>query len=241
MKLLNFNKNVDLSGYTLIIPSISVGNVPQLTIDLLITTLKLKNVATLWHPGIVPSIGSDPFSNDPDVICSACELYVNEDFKLAALQFRSTIEKKLILKFISNLVDCLVEMKLKGLYILATGFDYELHNIENRGTFYFATNRDNGEEVIKQTSAQVLKTDHRGKFNVSGAGFGIKLFDLIGTKISACMIIKYVSEGDNINDAMLCFSKVQQFIGIDEKAVGTVAIPSSWNYVYGALPPLGLF
>ncbi|XP_066254293.1 proteasome assembly chaperone 2 [Euwallacea similis] len=241
MKLLNFNKDLDLSGYTLLIPSISVGNVPQLTIDLLITTLKLKNVATLWHPGIVPLIGPDPFNNSLNVICSACEMYVNENFKLAALQFRSTIEKKLVLKFISNLVDCLVEMKLKGVYILATGFDYELHNIENRGNFYFATNENNSEQVIKQTSAQLLKTDHRGKFNVHGAGFGIKLFDSIGTKISACMIIKYVSEGDNINDAMLCFSTLQRFIGIDEKAAGTMSIPSSWNYVYGALPPLGLF
>ena len=52
---------------TLILPSISIGNVPQLAIDLLITTLKIPLVGYMTSPYLVPCAGtreeSTPFGN----------------------------------------------------------------------------------------------------------------------------------------------------------------------------------
>jgi proteasome assembly chaperone 2 len=45
-------------GSTLLVPSVSVGNVPQLTCDLLIATLKLPLVGYLHSPHIYPAVGT---------------------------------------------------------------------------------------------------------------------------------------------------------------------------------------
>jgi len=43
---------------TLILPSVSIGNVPQLAIDLIITTLKIPLVGYLTSPYLVPCAGT---------------------------------------------------------------------------------------------------------------------------------------------------------------------------------------
>lgn len=44
-KMFSFTKKVDFAGFTLLIPSISVGNVGQLTTDLFIQNLKAEKIA----------------------------------------------------------------------------------------------------------------------------------------------------------------------------------------------------
>jgi proteasome assembly chaperone 2 len=48
----------ELKASTLIFPSVSIGNVPQLAIDLLITTLKIPLVGYLPSPYLVPCAGT---------------------------------------------------------------------------------------------------------------------------------------------------------------------------------------
>ena len=44
-------------------PSISVGNVGQLTVDLLVNTLQLPRVGYLNDPAILPLVGNDAFDH----------------------------------------------------------------------------------------------------------------------------------------------------------------------------------
>ncbi|KAL1517231.1 hypothetical protein ABEB36_001023 [Hypothenemus hampei] len=235
MSLINFRKPVNLSGFTLIIPAISVGNVPQLTVDLLITTLKLENVASLWHPGVQPSVGADPFYSNEKTFCTACELYVNEARKLAVLQFRSTIEVKLALKFIEDLIDGITELKFENIYVLATGFDYELHNINNKKVYYYAINY---EEKVEIEDAKPLEKTPQGKFKISGSGLAVKLYEAIEDRLKATLLVKYVSEGDNLYDAKCFFGKLLEFLNLKSEQL---IFPTSWQYVYGTPPPTGLF
>ena len=43
-------------------PTVSVGNVGQLAVDLLISTLKAKHVGFLYTDCVVPVVGGDPFA-----------------------------------------------------------------------------------------------------------------------------------------------------------------------------------
>src|SRR5579859_7951884 len=52
------NPTPEFKSSTLILPSISIGNVPQLAIDLLITTLKLPLVGYLTSPYLLPCAGT---------------------------------------------------------------------------------------------------------------------------------------------------------------------------------------
>ena len=48
----------EFKGSTLIIPSVSIGNVPQLAVDLLIATLKVPLVGYMSSPYLVPCAGT---------------------------------------------------------------------------------------------------------------------------------------------------------------------------------------
>ena len=62
----------DFKQSTVIIPSISIGNVPQLTVDLLITTLKIPLVGYLSSRYLVPCAGTREDPNTSSGI--ACPL-----------------------------------------------------------------------------------------------------------------------------------------------------------------------
>jgi proteasome assembly chaperone 2 len=61
-------------GSTLLIPSVSLGNVPQLTCDLLITTLKLPLVGYLHSPYIYPAVGTKEGPASEGLAGIACPL-----------------------------------------------------------------------------------------------------------------------------------------------------------------------
>ena len=52
------NPTPEFKSSTLILPSISIGNVPQLAVDLLITTLGLPLVGYMTSPYLVPCAGT---------------------------------------------------------------------------------------------------------------------------------------------------------------------------------------
>ncbi|ENN78399.1 hypothetical protein HUJ04_003995 [Dendroctonus ponderosae] len=239
MSLLKFKTPIDLAGYTLVVPSVSVGNVPQLTVDLLVMSLKMENVATLWHPGLTACVGTDPFYCDVTAVSTACELYINKELKIATIQLRSSIETKLVLKFLNDLIDCIVQLKFQRVFILGTGFDYELHNISNKNFLYFVTSAGDSEEISKSTSSKVLELDYNGKHTVRGSGFATKLYEITNNQVNATLLIKYISEGENIHDAQQFLHKLFQFL--EFKAPSVIPFPSSWHYIYGGPPPEGIF
>ena len=54
-------------------PSLSVGNVGQLAVDILLATLKAERVGGLFHSALLPVVGSDPLLQDSDQLMTACQ------------------------------------------------------------------------------------------------------------------------------------------------------------------------
>lgn len=231
----NCLQNANLAGYTLIIPSVSVGNVPQLTVDLIITSLKLQKAATIWHPAFVPCIGHDPYSASSEV-CTACELYTDKNKKLAVFQLRSSLEGKMALKFFQDLKAALIKIKLKNVVILSSVFDFELHNIMGE-KFYYISNRDI--ELLEQNGVKQFHRDLTGKWFLNGGGFATKLYEILEDSIECVIIGKYISEGDNRPDAYSILTKLLIFLGAN--ASSEIIYPSSWQFVFGGPPPVGIF
>ncbi|XP_044269355.1 proteasome assembly chaperone 2 [Tribolium madens] len=239
-ELFKFKQKPNLEGFTLIVPSVSVGNVPQLTIDLLITTLNFKKAATIWHPAIVSSVGPDPYQADGPEICTACELYVNEDLKLALIQLRSAVNIKLATKFFSCLKNSFTEFKIKSIVILASSFDYELHVVSSN-KFYYISNQEIS-DVMKSLNVKPKEVEFNGKYLVHGAGFAVKLFEMLESNFDCTVLIEYVSEGDNRPDAIAYINVLNKFVnGLKMCNVSDIKFPSSWNCVFGGPPPLGIY
>nr|CAI5828535.1 unnamed protein product [Callosobruchus analis] len=161
-EMFNFKEPVNLQDYTLILPSVSVGNVPQLTVDLLVKSYNFKKTASVWHPAIIATVGSDPYTASSGEVCTACELFTNEDLKLAAIQLRSSIEFKLAMKFIRDFKDAIHQFHFKSIYILSSGFDYELHNINTEKFFYLSNELPN--EITEKNGIKSLQQDANRKY-----------------------------------------------------------------------------
>lgn len=84
-----------LAGYTLLLPSLGLGNVGQLALDLLLNTLAptgaARHVATLPSAFVEPVVGAHPFDAPlgPRAMTTAVELYAVDGAKLAILQQRA--------------------------------------------------------------------------------------------------------------------------------------------------------
>lgn len=115
-------ENVDLEGFVVIIPSISVGNVGQLASDLLIYSLNLKKLGYVRHPCALPLAGADPFnwSNAPSL---GCELYYSSSLKLIVFQIRTAITRSD--SFTQDLCTWLKSVKVKQVVILAGSSAHE--------------------------------------------------------------------------------------------------------------------
>ena len=83
-----------LDGCTLIMPAISVGNIGQLALDILLATLKAKRLASCYHPSVVPLVGSNPYDVTSTELMTACDIYKPETCSksnIILMQIRSAI------------------------------------------------------------------------------------------------------------------------------------------------------
>lgn len=76
-KLVSLTKFEDLKVYILIISIVFVWSMPNLTVDVLISTHSLQKVDILWHPTIIPFVSGNPYGSDLKEISTATDLYTN--------------------------------------------------------------------------------------------------------------------------------------------------------------------
>ncbi|PWY99365.1 hypothetical protein BCV70DRAFT_200941 [Testicularia cyperi] len=99
--------NTLFQGATLLIPAVSIGSVPQLTVDLLLQSddLALKKVGRLDPSFCVPFVGAQepsPAHHGSTGLCTALEVFAN-DQGLVVIQQRSPVLKSLESEYIAAL------------------------------------------------------------------------------------------------------------------------------------------
>lgn len=250
--MINFvNKKPDLSGYTLLIPSVCVGNVAQLTTDLIISTLTMQKIGVLWDPAIIPIIGPPAFKHDTGITTSS-DLYCSQTNKLLILQIRSPLVAGLMSGLFEKLTDFVRREKINRLLIVSGSYAHEKHLI---GTtpFEYDCNQfcDVTEKKLLEKSTDWIETDQTSASEnnsggiIHGGGFARKLQQFATRKeIPTFILYKYVSEGDNIPDAIQFTDKLNGFLNIlpkfdDGRAI--VSHPISWKLLYGNAPPLNVY
>lgn len=109
--MIKLKEDIDLQGYTLVLPSVAVGNVGQLAVDLLISSLNAKRIGYVWDSAFIPIIGPDPYNENSSDLCTAVDLFCKEDKKILLLQIRSPLSRKPIL-FFNELQNFITEKNL---------------------------------------------------------------------------------------------------------------------------------
>ncbi|KNC49576.1 proteasome assembly chaperone 2 [Thecamonas trahens ATCC 50062] len=131
-----------LDGYTVFMPSLSIGNVGQLTADILVASLDMRLVGSLDTDLVVPVVGADPYhapaasaaaaaavaatasaSATPDAptlddvtgMASALDVYVADEARVAVIQQRAPLIKGKRAIFATRLVGWLSKAQATAL------------------------------------------------------------------------------------------------------------------------------
>ncbi|XP_021738530.1 proteasome assembly chaperone 2-like [Chenopodium quinoa] len=106
---------------TLILPSLSIGNVGQLAVDLLISSTGSEKIGYLDDPNILPCVGNDAFGPLPHGdLALPLEVYDSVSSKLTYVQQRSPVVKGMMVQFAQNLAEIAVAAGMNHVIVLSS-------------------------------------------------------------------------------------------------------------------------
>lgn len=237
------NAEPDLSGYTVLLPSMGVGNVAQLVIDVLVSTLKMEKVAIVWHSAMVPIIGPNAFDKDSDDPTSACELFLCRAAKLAVLQLRAPIAPSRVGEFFAQMFADFANQHIARLLVLTSSYAYEKHQVDSPPFEYLTNDAYAGSS--KYFGDELGWTLFTGD-TIFGGGFAKRVLNIAQeVNIPAALLFKYVSEGDNSTDMPDMCDRIDRFLGgiLPKGEDGRLRLvsPVSWKLLFGNSAPEQLY
>ncbi|KAK4405239.1 Proteasome assembly chaperone 2, partial [Sesamum angolense] len=88
---------------TLVLPALSIGNVGQLAVDLLISSLKAEKIGYLDEPNVLPCVGNDAYSPSPlGKLALPVEAYESSSSAMTLVQQRSPVVKGTMIEYAKN-------------------------------------------------------------------------------------------------------------------------------------------
>jgi proteasome assembly chaperone 2 len=234
----------DISGYTLIIPSVAVGNVGQLACDLLISSLDMIKIASVYSAAFIPVLGYDPYDLNSSQLSSCCEIYKSTSRNLIVLQLRAPLVFKYARTFLEDVVLKFKERNIKDIVILTSSFAHEKKHITSSPFRYIAN-----ESCLHKSKVQKLTwMEHESLdtgLKIFGGGFASLLYAITSQQSLPCLILyKYCSEGNNIPDAYEMVHYLAKLIPIfseNKDLVSQLVQPASWKLMFGRPPPRDIY
>ncbi|ONK74618.1 uncharacterized protein A4U43_C03F8340 [Asparagus officinalis] len=106
---------------TLLLPALSIGNVGQLAIDILVSSSGAKRVAFLDEPSVLPCVGNDAYGPVPEgILALPLEAYESPQHSLTLIQQRSPVLKGMMVEFAKNFARFISSIKKKHVLILSS-------------------------------------------------------------------------------------------------------------------------
>lgn len=242
-KMFNFIRKVDFTGFTLVLPCCTVGNVSQLSTDLIISSLNMEKVGVVWDPAIIAVIGPPAYQHDShDKITTASDFYASEEKKIAILQIRSPLTVSLMTQFFERLTEFIKLEKFARFVILTGSYAHEKHLV-GTNPFEYKCN-SSSKEFFGEKLEKVNIQEFTGNV-IHGGGYADRLFKFCDEKeISTLVLFKYVSEGDNSSDAKQLLGYLNVLLDVlpcNEMKEIQLTIPISWKYLFGNEAPLNVY
>uniref|UniRef100_A0A8B9TD36 Proteasome assembly chaperone 2 n=1 Tax=Anas platyrhynchos TaxID=8839 RepID=A0A8B9TD36_ANAPL len=222
-------------------PAVSVGNVGQLAIDLVISTLRMTKIGYFYTDCLVPMVGNNPYatSNENSVELSInAEVYSLPSKKLVVPADQITFHKGM--PFCRALLSWVESSKCARVILLSSSHAYQRDDEQLLGTplRYLLTP---ALEKAVEGRMQELKEK---VLHIPGGGITKLLFTESCSKgIQMAVLLKFCSEGDNIPDAFALVNYLNEWLQlIKSKEIPDTSsqwkIPSSWRLLFGnGLPP----
>ncbi|WCJ33826.1 Proteasome assembly chaperone 2 [Euphorbia peplus] len=148
--VLEKDKHVHEDCSTLILPALSIGNVGQLGVDLLVSSTKAERIGYLDDPYVLPSVGNDAYGPLPsgDLVLPL-EAYDSPANSLSLVQQRSPVVKGMMVEFAKNLANFAVATGKKHVIVLSALDFGRLQRIDTSSgmqTYYLSSTNDDGSD-----------------------------------------------------------------------------------------------
>ncbi|ORX83859.1 proteasome assembly chaperone 2 [Basidiobolus meristosporus CBS 931.73] len=237
-----------LHGSTLLLPSVSIGNVPQLTLDLLISTLGLQKVGFLDDACVHQIAGSNAFGQSTGITVSL-EVFQTKDQQWTLVQQRAPAFKKKWHQFARNLVEFIKAAQFKQV-ILLSGFDsFGRTEVQLQGPplRYLATPTFPEEIVQRLTQlgigeferthvnrhGEVIHDDEKTPYIPGGGMTKYFLSECQANEIPLMVVLVFSTEGDNIPDGILLANLLNSLFQLLPPEGAQWTPPVSWEHLYG--------
>ncbi|KAJ2954815.1 hypothetical protein O0L34_g3126 [Tuta absoluta] len=241
-----FTEECDLTGFTLLIPSVAVGNVGQLACDLLISSLGMSKLASVYSSALIPIIGYDPYDLSSEKLSSCCEIYTSNAKNLAVLQIRAPLIYKTAKSFLEEVLAVFKQKQIKEVIILTSSFAHEKKHIPTSSFRYVANVLCLHKSAINKAGWMEHDNFDAGtSLKIFGGGFATLLYHIATENNFPCLILlKYCSEGDNIPDAYEMIHELNRVLPLFEDNTdldSQLIQPVSWSMFFGGPPPQDIY
>ncbi|XP_058214066.1 uncharacterized protein LOC131325687 [Rhododendron vialii] len=106
---------------TLILPGLSIGNVGQLAVDLLVSSTGAERIGYLDDPNLLPCVGNDAYLPSPQGdLALPLEAYDSTSNSLILIQQRSPVVKGMMIEFAKNVADFAAASGKKHIVLLSS-------------------------------------------------------------------------------------------------------------------------
>lgn len=109
--MIKLTQDIDLENFTLILPSVAVGNVGQLSVDLFVSNLNLRKIGQIFSASFVPVVGANAYHENSDELVTAIDIYAGIKERVVFIQIRSPYVDDLT-EFFDELAQFVKERKI---------------------------------------------------------------------------------------------------------------------------------
>ncbi|XP_052308061.1 uncharacterized protein LOC112327304 isoform X2 [Populus trichocarpa] len=221
---------------TLILPALSIGNVGQLAVDLLVSSTRAERIGYLDDPYILPCVGNDAYGPTPcGELALPLEAYDSRNNGVALVQQRSPVVKIFYLSSTNTdgTDDCCERLGWKK---------WQEYNPDQRSWKYLSSLAEGN---ARQEDNLPFEDEPEDEDYYPSLPFAA-LFSCFKAKgIKVTCLLCYCSEGDNTPEAFSLAEATSKLLGLSidnsHGEGGKWLIPFSWRTVYGPPPDLSMF
>ncbi|KAH7575146.1 hypothetical protein ACOSP7_005442 [Xanthoceras sorbifolium] len=119
--VLEEGKHLNKESQNLILPALSIGNVGQLAVDLLVSSTRAETVGYLDDPFVLPCVGNDAYRPIPrGDLALPLQAYESSSSGLTLVQQRSPVVKGMMVEYAKNLAEFAATNGKKHVIVLSS-------------------------------------------------------------------------------------------------------------------------
>ncbi|KAK3840076.1 MAG: PAC2 family-domain-containing protein [Linnemannia elongata] len=235
-------------GTTLILPSVSIGNVPQLTTDLLLSTIKLDRVGCIEDENVIPPTPAAATTTGTGagtgvsggLLSLAVEVFQSKDGKWTLIQQRSPTVSHRSHHYADNLVRFIQDSEFDQVVLLASADGARRIDIQLRSGNPIQLDDPSATFTTTTATTSAQKTLEKVP-RIPNGGFARRLHSLCQESgIAILTVVAFAMEGDNAPDAIFLANVLNAILKVHnptEQQVrdgeGEWKVPKSWDSLYG--------